>query len=253
MCNICNISNNSNIDNILNDSRSDKELEYIIGLLNEYYKRTGVKIDIFSPELIYYVEQYLLSYIPEDFKQTKINKKITDNNIYNFSLAKTATFLNNMNNMKEVIPIEEQEAVFESSINTIWRAQLNVETKQVETIPKKVMSLDVPKNELLEYVTEGDNDVRKDHEKMGGTVLPKKDPFWKIAITHLSDWNCRCSIHATDNSYNYSKSAKEVKAVKPSEKVSDIDLISGRVEIFSMSLPIFKEVPPIIRRRFKNV
>lgn len=42
-----------------------------------------------------------------------------------------------------------------------------------------------------EYVTVGDSRVRDEHAAMDRTVLPKDDPFWRVAFPP-NGWNCRC-------------------------------------------------------------
>ena len=49
----------------------------------------------------------------------------------------------------------------------------------------------------LEWRTAGDSDVRDDHRKLDGLILPITDPFWKSHTPPLG-WGCRCEVIQTD-------------------------------------------------------
>jgi SPP1 gp7 family putative phage head morphogenesis protein len=49
----------------------------------------------------------------------------------------------------------------------------------------------------LEWRTAGDSDVRDDHRKLDGLILPISDPFWKSHTPPLG-WGCRCEVIQTD-------------------------------------------------------
>lgn len=53
----------------------------------------------------------------------------------------------------------------------------------------------------LEWRTAGDSDVRPEHDKLDGIILPMNDPFWN-AHTPPLDWGCRCEIIQTDEPAN---------------------------------------------------
>lgn len=66
----------------------------------------------------------------------------------------------------------------------------------------------------LEWRTAGDADVRDEHAKLDGIILPMNDPFWN-AHTPPLDWGCRCEIIQTDEPANH-----EVEKYKGFEETS---------------------------------
>jgi SPP1 gp7 family putative phage head morphogenesis protein len=58
----------------------------------------------------------------------------------------------------------------------------------------------------LEYRTAGDSDVRPEHAKLDGIILPMNDPFWSGHTPPLG-FGCRCELIQTDDPVN--KSAKK--------------------------------------------
>ncbi len=53
----------------------------------------------------------------------------------------------------------------------------------------------------LEYRTAGDSDVRAEHAKLDGIILPMNDPFWSGHTPPLG-WGCRCELVQTDDPVN---------------------------------------------------
>lgn len=53
----------------------------------------------------------------------------------------------------------------------------------------------------LEYRTAGDNEVRPEHAKLDGLVLPIGDDFWKSHTPPLG-FGCRCDLVQTDDAAN---------------------------------------------------
>src|SRR5690606_26524762 len=53
----------------------------------------------------------------------------------------------------------------------------------------------------LEYRTAGDDDVRDEHAKLNGIILPLNDPFWNAHTPPLG-WGCRCELVQTDEPAN---------------------------------------------------
>ncbi len=66
----------------------------------------------------------------------------------------------------------------------------------------------------LEWRTAGDSDVRDEHAKLDGIILPMSDPFWSSHTPPL-DWGCRCELIQTDEPVN-----KEVEKYKGFEETS---------------------------------
>lgn len=56
----------------------------------------------------------------------------------------------------------------------------------------------------LEYRTAGDSDVRPEHAKLDGIVLPLNDPFWRGHTPPLG-FGCRCELIQTDDPTNQGK------------------------------------------------
>ena len=56
----------------------------------------------------------------------------------------------------------------------------------------------------LEYRTAGDGDVRAEHAKLDGIVLPLNDSFWRSHTPPLG-WGCRCELVQTDEPVNKNK------------------------------------------------
>lgn len=65
----------------------------------------------------------------------------------------------------------------------------------------------------LEWRTAGDSDVRADHAKLEGLILPINDPFWRNHTPPLG-FGCRCELTQTDKPTNKTDNYKDTEAPK---------------------------------------
>ncbi len=65
----------------------------------------------------------------------------------------------------------------------------------------------------LEWRTAGDSDVRDDHRKLDGLILPISDPFWNSHTPPLG-WGCRCEVIQTDAPVKEKEGFKKTTAPK---------------------------------------
>lgn len=65
----------------------------------------------------------------------------------------------------------------------------------------------------LEYRTAGDSDVRHEHARMDGVILPISDKFWSRNYPP-NGWGCRCDVTQTDKPINEPKKAESIEPDK---------------------------------------
>jgi hypothetical protein len=183
---------------------------------------------------------------------TKSYKATLNDNVYNFSIAKTFQYLdalkslaNQISDKDELIKKQKQYS------NLIFGVQQKIEEYQTEHMTKLINTVDGADSELLEYVSERDSKVRPEHRVQDGTIRPKNDPYWTKAITLLSDFGCRCSIEPAFKGAKMTIYTEPVNSTSPYQP-SQIDFQSGRAIVYSQNLPVFSNIPPIIRRQFKK-
>lgn len=181
---------------------------------------------------------------------TKYNKQVT-NNLYNFSLAKTFHF---MKNLKRIVKSGENVDERASKLtNIVYNNQMKTETKQVSHITENTNN--IVKNQaisqkILKFVTYQDGKVRDSHEHLNGMTLPANSSKWNEANSILSEWGCRCQIIEVLDQNPELKSVNKITIAK-SSVASEVDIKSGKVEIFKDSLPTFGGTE-VIRKYYRR-
>lgn len=65
----------------------------------------------------------------------------------------------------------------------------------------------------LEWRTAGDSDVRPEHARLDGLILPLDDPFWRSHTPPLG-FGCRCEVIQTDEEVNKKEGHEKTPAPK---------------------------------------
>lgn len=245
MCNIC----NNSILNIKN--AVDVTSKEFIDKLWEIFGMDANKISVFNPEIVAYIEELLLAEaIPNSIKGGANNKNF-NNNLYNFSLYKTANFMETAKNIKNNYPKSQQVQLFETQMNTVMGSELVVEKFQVEHITSLSKTFkDSGKSDLLTYVSYVDKRTRPTHLSLNKTTLPKNDSRWARILLELQEWNCRCFI--TESEDKLFLEPQKLEDYKESNVISKMDIVSGRVITFSENHPVYGLDNQVIRKQRKN-
>lgn len=239
------LNNLHNLQNI----NIDKELrEYLLNIF------TSKEIPELSPVLLnYYYEKFQAANALKNARNI-YTARSSSNSIYNFVVAKTNVYLNNI---KKLINHTDDIEVLKTFTNLILSTQSKIEEDHVRHISNqyKEMTSSNRSDDLLHYKSMEDNRVRHDHELADGTVLPKSDSFWNTtALTLLAQWNCRCHVIPVDNmKINYKGKDKVYKNLDESGYISDLDLKSGKAGIFTETLPAFQNANPITRKYYRKL
>lgn len=246
--NITDLDSLENADRIT-DARLLQELETIFNM-----KVSDIS-DI-HPFLLRWLINKLESYnrLTEQFSGS-ILKNTTNDNIYNFALAKQNTFLKNIKMIKRSKTEEAtQISNMKKTANLMFKTQQDVENTQVAHNTKSVEKIyrEGRKN-MLKYVSEGDSKVRHHHEIADGITLPSTDSFWNRAFNLLGDWNCRCEIIAVEDDAKIKTAPKNLKIPTSTQVPTAINLDNkdGKVIIFKEELDVFKNKPSVIRKGYK--
>lgn len=121
------------------------------------------------------------------------------NNIYQFSAAKNREELNQLNALLrdekgKLRPWNEfkKEA---AKVTTDFKARY-MKTEYNMAVNSSYLSArwhEYEDDDMITYVTAGDDRVRDSHEELDGVTLPKSHPFWDTHYPPL-DWGCRCTV-----------------------------------------------------------
>jgi hypothetical protein len=230
------------------DSNIDKEIaDYLLKMFG-----SETEISNLSPTLLNYI--YAQFQAKNVLKKSRniITARSSSNSIYNFSVAKTNNFLNNIKALKKE---KVDVSTLKSYSNLILSTQQSVEVNHVDHISNQVSTiLDSGKSELLHYVSENDSKVRHEHKEASGTILPKSDSFWNDAVHLLAQFNCRCTIiNALSGSEMNPKGKNYKYAESKKSSISEIDLKSGKAGLFSENLPVFQNASPLIRKYYRKL
>lgn len=268
MCNV--INNNYFIDNSFlyeNDEVFFKKIDEINNL-EQIENNLGIvskitsfiasfiatnKVPLLSPSIISATYTQLNNYnVVTDYDSVIANKNI-QNNLYNFSLAKNFHFLKNLQRIMK----SGEDVVNRTNklTNLVFSSQLTTEVKQVKHTTKTVKTIsknNYSNKKILKFVTYNDDKVRTEHAKANNTTLPASDKRWNQLSNLLGEWGCRCEIIEVFEETNkiIQQPPSNIKYAKTTE-ASEIDIETGKVEIFSQSLPVFKNTE-IIRKYYRK-
>ena len=245
-----------NINNLYEIKNGEEQFtdEELINFLNTLFGSSSTDIPFMSS----YLEQWIASKLMANNKLgSNVKPKFHTTsklNIDNFVIAKSYNFLNTMKYLANTIKDKAQLILNQKAFsNVMLNVQQKTEEQQVDKVSTIVnhFSTTNPKSKLLEYVSERDNRVRPEHKKQDGTIRSNNDPYWNKAILLLTQWNCRCHI--------IESTADHMTVVKPidlneetQEQPSDIDFQKGKAIMFTQSLPVFQNIPDIVRKRFNK-
>lgn len=253
--NLYNIKNITDLDKFENvDKITDKEL---LTQLEMLFNTPINKISTIHPFLLRWILNQLESFnkLTEFFTGTHL-KNTTDDNLYNFALAKQATFLDTVKMIKKsklepATELTQMKKFANLTFNTqqsVENNQVNHNTTQIEKINREGV------NNKLRFVSEGDSNVRKHHEIADGITLPSSDPFWNRAFNLLGEWNCRCEIIPVEDNEKMVLVPKNLKTPTSSKVPTDInlDVQEGKVIIFKEELDVFKNQPGVVRKLYRS-
>jgi hypothetical protein len=186
----------------------------------------------------------------ENKVKKKFNNKLyhsIDNNLWNFSVAKSFKLISSLNKIKEGEPELVNQRI-NSLSKLMFIDQQKVERKQVDRTTETAVV--ASSGGYLQYVSENDSKCRPQHKAANGTKLPANDPWWtKVGAKLLSEYNCRCNI----------VQIKKTRPVRPENEIkvddehipSKIDIKNGTVDVFNEDLPIF-EGTSVLRKYYKG-
>lgn len=142
-------------------------------------------------------------------------------NLYKFAAAKNATMLQDINSKLYDGNRLRSWDEFKKEVDNLG-LQYNVNWLEAEYRTARESGYMAQKwediqanNKLfpnLKYKTQGDDRVRKEHEKLDGIIAPLDSPFWDKYYPP-NGWRCRCDVVQTAETPN--QIPKEVEDVKP--------------------------------------
>lgn len=215
--------------------------------------RGEIKLEDLKEENVpYWLYNELYSYMLDQlrFKNNLTTKTLnsTQNNLHNYSVAKTFNFIQIINKvLKNYGTIKESSQEINSVANVFFNSQQKTEDYQTQKLTQTAS--EIADGNLLEYVARKDGRVRDEHKRADGVILPANDKWWSTGQNLLSDWNCRCSIiKSSAKAANMTNSQANIKPTQPKSN-STIDLKSEKVIVFNQHLDLFN-IPTQIQRKY---
>lgn len=153
------------------------------------------------------------AYILENYRQTDpIKRPITQDptplqlkmaqNIFKFSMAKNYTMLKEVNELMKDSPNWETFKGNVLKLNPKYNVNyLQAEYQTAVTASQRALDWEAfqankSKYPNLKYYTQEDERVRREHEKLHGTVAPIDSDFWRRYYPP-NGWRCRCYVRQT--------------------------------------------------------
>lgn len=248
MCN-CNYSYSKFI---YNSSEKNEDLNINDNALSEYLKNLfGFKKEL--PLLDQVLQNWIFQQLrnSESLKRNSVLLATSQPNMFNFSLAKTYKYFDTLKELQQ-ISINENEVIKAQTkfTNLKFDTEQVIENKHVQHLSENVSRFE-QKGELLEYVARMAN-TRIEHKDQNGTIRYKTDiQYWNKALELLGEFNCNCSIEVAAKDAHLT-SVKPVVNSTTTYTPSEVDLKSGKLIYFKETLPVFQDVPPIVRRVYKK-
>jgi hypothetical protein len=235
----------------LQNALSPQEKE-LLEFLSKLFGKPITELPMLSPFLMNWIQKQLLgastlgSFVSMGYKTS------LDSNVYNFSVAKTYQYLDSLKSLADSITdkdllIEKQKQYS----NLVFGTQQKIEEYQTEHMTDLINVVDGSDSPLLEFVSERDAKVRPEHKAQDGVIRPKNDVYWTKAISLLSDYNCRCQILPAFKGAKMTIYTEPVNS-KTKYQPSDIDFQENKAIVYSENMPVFENIPPVIRTKFKK-
>jgi len=159
-------------------------------------------------------------------------------NLRDFSDAKVAKMMNEMNTISKVDLLTKLEKSLEGLMaryNQDWlEAEANIIEGKVMGVKQWEGYMETfkdNKNATLTYVTANDDKVREEHEALDGFTAAVDDPIWMTIDPPEWDWNCRCTLvlnqdeDIVDNSEDYG----DVLNYGGSDDIADNAYYTGKI------------------------
>lgn len=240
-------STDINIDNKIDDFKNQIN-EELLKVLLELISLPSSEIPNIHPYLLLWIERQLQSNnnLDEFIVEEDLIDSLNDN-IYNFALAKQSKLLEGFKTIDKAETLKEDLKM--SYAKLILETHMDVENHHVSKNTKNINN--IVQYDMLEYVSERDSRVRKEHEKADGTIRDSKDAFWKTAMKLQGEWNCRCEILPAKSGAKMTTVPK-VEVKSGDEQPSDVNLEEGKAILFKESLDVFSNAPLQVRRRYRK-
>lgn len=194
---------------------------------------SGVVLNPLLVNLVYNDYKSQNSLAEQDARTRELHNS-SDNNIWNFAVAKTFHFIKNLKSIKKGSSDKVEERTNKLS-KLVFSDQQKVEKKQVNRVTKNISKQRT--SNVLEYVAEMNN-TRDTHAKADGAKLPADHPFWKTANKLLGEWNCNCTINEVLNQDPELHNPGVIPTAKV-QSASDVNVENGMANVFSEDLPTF--------------
>jgi hypothetical protein len=239
--------------NILNVATSTEMFEWINDNWEKFYLMTkdSYSQSITPIEMVNKIQADYLKYMTFD----QFNKAYTSayNNLYNYSLAKTHIFMEDLRKLSDTeiltkVPDMNKKYFYD------WQ---NVENNQVQHT-SEIYEISDEANisgQYLMYQTSEDGKVRSTHKKANGAVSKPNSKWWNdIGYALLGEFNCRCAaVPVNENEEGFAVKEPKIKTADLTTYNTEFGIDEDKLIIFKEDVGYFKDAPAIIKRRYKKI
>jgi len=236
----------------IGDIKNEIDFTKLLPILQRLIGQSVDDVAKVTPAIWKWVEQQYLAEQNYLVNTTRSFVKSTEDNIYNYSLAKAYSFNKEVIKIKNMVDSDDVAEMVNKKASVYFGTLQDVENNQVARITKTVTKFDVEEDVYLEYIATLKN-TRKTHEKANKTILRKSNPWWaNTGLKLLSEWNCNCQIDE-DIQTNPKPTTPPNIELAPDLVASTIDIDSGKAIVFKEDIGYFNDVDDTVtRKRFKK-
>ena len=226
----------------------DIDNELVMILFKEYAKELEINKSYGNYEdVLVNIHKFCVAKITCYFRDLHIISQSSANNIVVFNISSDL-----FNTMAENLAISyfiskaKVEKLLVKHSSEIYKRGYNAIHKNEKN--NKYIKNSKEDDELLKYVTVGDENVREEHEKADGIVAPASDPIWDTLLTYLEDYNCRCQVVSVRSTTKQtSQEDIDSRDLKPTpDSPSEIDWVNKELTVFGSKCSYFLELLGII-------
>tara|TARA_R110002126_G_C10433892_1_gene498376 strand:- start:724 stop:1464 length:741 start_codon:yes stop_codon:yes gene_type:complete len=236
----------------IGDLKNEVDYATLLPILERLIGQDVTKMASVTPAIWKWVEEQYLESQAYLINTTRSFVKSTEDNIYNYSLAKAYSFNKELKVIKKTVDVSDVAKLVTQKASVYFGTFQDVENKQVNRITETVTNFDVKDDIYLEYIATQDN-TRPTHSKANGTILRKSHPWWNsTGIPLLGEFNCNCQIDEDIQENPTQTTAPKIK-IDNDQVASNVDIDSGKAIIFKEDIGYFNDVDDTVtRKRYKK-